>query len=259
MATEARPVPRPRRTIGTTDSPKTAAVQVELQQTEDGVNGNASLQYQNVTISRKHVDPESASSSATSSIASSGPSSVSDEEEDSLNNNQKVDLRNPYSDILMQIDQIKLNDQQNEKEEAKAKDKPKPAPRSRTKQQHTPCQYENHEIRKPPSSATTAMEVNNNPEVVISSATGAIKKQPARQAPPRPPSPVFRNKSPQDVKKQRPTEQTTPVGSEKMTRSSSTNTLDSSQDGSEASGSKFKTSSPGQVNIIIYPIKSINN
>lgn len=221
----------------------------EEDEDEDFLNGNQKqqqLQYENVTLRRG--SPES----ATSSNSSSCPSSV--DEVDRLNNNDSnVDLRNPYSRILMEIDQIKISDQEKlpmDNSASKVDNKPKPAPRSRTTKPQ-PTQYENHEIRTPPQ------VTGNAPEIIISSSTGAIKKQPTtmtRVAPPRPPSPVFRNKTP-EVEKPITTKAQESVTPEKMTRSSSSNTLDSSQDGSEASGSKFKTSSPGQVRDSIKSIK----
>lgn len=243
--------------------------------TEDAVNGNKA--YENVTlmqIGAKVADRSSSSSSPSlgpvsiSSTSSSSGSSV-DDEVDNTNNNiaNSVDVRNPYSNILMQIDQIKLSEEKEEKEKGKVEkekimksdqvedNRPKPAPRNRTKQsQHQPMLYENTEIKRRPreqqgeDQQNNNKSVANNPEIVVSASTGAIKKQPNRIAPPRPPSPVFRNRTPEMGKKAQ--EATVVVGGEKMTRSSSTNTLDSSQDGSEASSSKFKTSSPGQVNVI---------
>lgn len=197
---------------------------------ENDVNGNKS--YENVSIRASSKQKEKDSSSSSSSSASSSSTSV---DEVDLQNNNKVDLRNPYSGILMDIDELKSN-------AAKEENKPKPAPRSRTKPQAQPqpTQYENTEIRR---SRTEEGDVIKTPQIVISSSTGAIKKQPNRTAPPRPPSPVFKEKTP-EMKPE--TLQNTFVGAEKLNRSSSSNTLDSSQDGSEAS-SKYKTSSPGQV------------
>lgn len=236
MATDApRPVPRPRRTVGGAAG---AAASVTLtDREEDDVNGN-NKEYQNVSIRSKTPEPASSSSSSSPSHSSSslGPSSSSVDEVDQQNNNShhhQVDIRNPYSNILMQIDQFKVTTSEEEPV------KPKPAPRSRAK--HQPLQYENTEIRKGD---------NCKPEIVISSATGAIKKQPTKTAPPRPPSPVFRSKTPEMGKRELLINESGSGGGsgEKMTRSSSSNTLDSSQDGSEASsGTKFKTSSPGQV------------
>lgn len=194
---------------------------------ENDVNGNKS--YENVSIRAPSKQKEKDSSSSSSSSASSSSTSV---DEVDLQNNNKVDLRNPYSGILMDIDELKIN-------AAKEENKPKPAPRSRTKPQ-APTQYENTEIRR---SRTEEGDVIKTPQIVISSSTGAIKKQPTRTAPPRPPSPVFKEMTP-EMKPE--TLQNTFVGAEKLNRSSSLNTLDSSQDGSEAS-SKYKTSSPGQV------------
>lgn len=236
MATDApRPVPRPRRTVGGAAG---AAASITLtDREEDDVNGNKK-EYQNVSIRSKTPEPASSSSSSSPSHSSSslGPSSSSVDEVDQQNNNShhhQVDIRNPYSNILMQIDQFKVTTSEEESV------KPKPAPRSRAK--HQPLQYENTEIRKGD---------NCKPEIVISSATGAIKKQPTKTAPPRPPSPVFRSKTPEMGKRELLINESGGGGGsgEKMTRSSSSNTLDSSQDGSEASsGTKFKTSSPGQV------------
>lgn len=229
MATEARPVPRPRRTVGqgngtNSDSAPIPQVIVVGDNEEDSLNGNdnkVSSMYENVVInSASEVD-----------------------EVDQKNNN--VDVKNPYSDILLQIGEIKLL----QEKETVVDNKPKPAPRSRNKQLQQSLQYENTEIR-----SNDGDRVNNNspPVVILSSATGAIKKQPNRTAPPRPPSPVLRDKTPELVKrnkksKEMEAEEQFPSPVDKMTRSSSSNTLDSSQDGSEVSGSKFKTSSPGQV------------
>lgn len=266
MATEQRPVPRPRRTMGATPN-----VTLVDDNTEDAVNGNTA--YENVTLMQIGAKVAERSSSSSSSSPSLGPVSISstssssgcsmDDEVDNINNNvgNSVDVRNPYSNILMQIDQIKLSEEKVEKEEKKSMksdlvedNKPKPAPRNRTKQtQQQPMLYENTEIKRRPREQQEEDQQNNNnsvvsnPEIVISASTGAIKKTPNRTAPPRPPSPVFRNRTPEMGKKAQEATVVVGGGEEKMTRSSSINTLDSSQDGSEASSSKFKTSSPGQV------------
>lgn len=226
----------------------TATIATNPDDNENDVNGNKS--YENVSIrapSKQQSKKEKDSSSSSTSSASSSSTSV---DEVDLQNNNKVDLRNPYSGILMEIDELKIDAA---KEDDLHVNKPKPAPRNRTKHQGQPqpTQYENTEIRRS-RSGEDEIDTKKTPQIVISSSTGAIKKQPNRTAPPRPPSPVFKEKTP-ETKPERP--QNTFVGGEKLNRSSSSNTLDSSQDGSEAS-SKYKTSSPGQVKI--HPLCSLN-
>lgn len=276
MATEARPVPRPRRTVGVVAA---AAGQDNESSLElEGATTPGNKAYENVTITKGKEEKNNFSSPESSSSSSNSSSVGADDEVDHINNNHSVDVRNPYSNILMQIDQIKLSDEQKivqererkereseikkELESADNNNKPKPAPRNRTKQPTTQqsMNYENTEIRKPRTPATTTdVQNNNTPQVVISSATGAIKKQPVptRVAPPRPPSPVFRSRTPELTTNERKFQEAM-GGGDKMTRSSSTNTLDSSQDGSEASSSKFKTSSPGQVSLILLGTIDMN-